>query len=164
MATIAQLEAAGLLFKLDPALDVDEQELRLFHTSPRLSDRLQNVLPTSGSSWDIENSPAEQLDALIAVYASGLPLTYGWQFKPIRPIGDGVWELKTADLRIFGWFAARDCLIGVVADTKEHIREHTLYPGYRGEVTRFRAALELNAPKFIPGDDPNAVVSNNTFP
>jgi hypothetical protein len=169
MATVVQLTDAGLLHKFDPVLDPDEQELRLLHTSDKLKGWLENALPNLTSQWDIETSPLEQLDALIAIYAEGLPLVFERQFKafhrkPIEPAGDGVWYLKTADLRVFGWFWKKDCFIGVVADTAERVKTYPLYQGYRGEVIRFREALDLDEPKFIPGEDPDAVISNYDLP
>jgi hypothetical protein len=82
----------------------------------------------------------------------------------LRPAGDGVWELKTADLRVFGWFHAKDCFLGHCADTAERVKEHRLYTGYVGEVVRFRDSLPLDEPKYIPGEDPDAVVSNSSYP
>lgn len=160
MATLINLADGGTLFKLDPVLDLHEQELRLIYTSERLMHWLQQTLPELGSTWNIESSPAEQLDTLFATYASGDTLTYGWDLKPIGPVGLGVWELKTADVRVFGWFARRDSFIGVVADATERVKTYNLYAGYRGEVVRFRDALDLDEPKFAPGDDPDDVVSN----
>jgi len=157
------------LFKLDPALDDDEQELRLLHTSPRLRAWLENELQGLQSAANIEMTPAEQLDALIHTYSSGLPLVFerdfkAFQPKPVQPIGDGVWYLKTPDLRIFGWFWRMDCFIGHVADTTERVKQFDLYQGYRGEVIRFRDGLPLDEPKSIPGDDPNVVISNYDLP
>ena len=164
MATVSDLSEAGALFKLDPALDPDVQELRCLYTSERLKDWIQQTLPTLGSAWEIDHSPVEQLDALVATFASGEQLTFGWQFSPLKPIGQGVWELKTADLRVFGWFPVRDYFIGVAADWTERIKLHGLYAGYRGEIVRFRDELRLDEPKFIEGDNPDDVVSNFTFP
>src|SRR6266446_1144006 len=171
MATLLQLATNidGPLFKLDPVLDADELENRLIYASLKLRDWIQNILPALETFFEeLDVSPAEQLDELIATYASGLPLTFEKQFKPFflklfESVGDGVWYLKTADLRIFGWFAKKDSSVGVVPDTFEHVKKHNLYQGYRGEVVRFRNALPLDEPKFIPGDDPNAVISNYAF-
>ena len=169
MATASQLDHAGQIHKYDPALDDDEQELRILWASPKLKAWVENELPNLTSQWDVETEPLEQLDAYMAVFASGLPLVFDRQFKPfqpkaIQPLGDGVWYLKTPDLRIFGWFWSKDCFIGVVADTAERVKKHALYEGYRGEVVRFRDALDLDEPKFIPGTDPDAVLSNYDFP
>ncbi len=164
MATLLELDRQGKLFRLDPALDDPQQEFRTLYASPRLHKWLREVLPTLGSTWNIELSPLEQLDAFMEVYASGDTMTYQRSFYPISHVSNCVWELKTADLRIFGWFAIRDCFIGVAADTTERVKLHNLYHGYAGDAVRFLENLELDEPKFVAGDDPNAVVSNFDYP
>src|SRR5262249_49768391 len=134
MATVQELDAAGRLHRLDPALSDDQFEDRFIYVSTRLRNWLEQELPNLESSWAIEVSPAEQFDALLETYASGETLTFAWQFKPLNPVGDGVWELKTADLRVFGWFHKFDCFVAVCADTKDRIKEHNLYGGYRNTV------------------------------
>jgi len=164
MATVVELARQGKLFKLDPMLDSHQQEFRVLYASPRLKKWIDETLPNLGSTWNIELAPAEQLDGFMATYASDEPLMFGQGFKPLNHLGQGVWELKTADLRVFGWFSARDWFIGHAADTTDRIKQHNLYHGYAGEVVRFRTHLDLDEPKFVPGDDPNAVVSNFDYP
>lgn len=91
-------------------------------------------------------------------------ITYEWHFKPLTHIEDGIWELKTADLRIFGWFFVRDCFIGSAANLTDTIKQLHLYRPYVQEAVRLRDALDLDIPKFIPGDDPHAVVSDFDYP
>ena len=125
---------------------------------------METVLPGLDSTWKIEQPPVEQLDDLMEVFCSGSPLTYGWQFKCLTHVAEGVWELKTADVRLFGWFHKKDCFIAAVADTADRIKTHKLYEGYgRIEVINFRKALDLDDPKFIPGDNPHDVVSNFSY-
>ena len=164
MATLVELVDVDALFKYDAALDGSQQEFREIYASPKLRNWIETTLPALVSSWNIELSPAEQLDALGAIFAAGEPLTFGRQFKPLTHIHDGVWELKTADLRIFGWFYRKDCFVGVVADETSNVKAHGLYRGYAGEVLRFRDQLTLKAPKFLPGDQPNDVVSDWNYP
>ena len=102
MATLAKLSKAKAIYRIDPGLDPGEQEFRVFYASPRLVQWMADDLPKLGSTWKIEVNPLEQLDALLAVYGAGDTLTFGWQFKPLVHIREGIWELKTADLRIFG--------------------------------------------------------------
>ena len=106
----------------------------------------------------------EQLVARTDIFCSGETLTYGWHFKPLAHIQDGVWELKTADLRIFGWFHTKDCFIGSDVDETWRIKQFRLYHGYRQQCVLRRNALNLDDPKFIPGDDPHAVVSAFDYP
>lgn len=164
MATLLELVASGDLAKFDPGLEPNELEHRVIYASRKFEAWVSHDLPKLTSEWEIESTPLEQLDALAEIYASGEALTYGHRFKVLKPALNGVWELKTFDLRIFGWFKERDCFIAVVADLAGHVKEHSLYPKYRDEVVQFRAVLNLDQPKFIPGDDPNDVVSNFDYP
>src|SRR5262249_17769795 len=102
--------------------------------------------------------------SLFVVFCSGETLTFSTQFKPLTHLKDGIWELKTPDLRIFGWFHVKDCFIAGNIDTAFNVKNHNLYAGYAGDVARERDQLDLDNPKFVPGDDPNVVVSNYGFP
>lgn len=163
MATLLELERAGAVFRIDPELNPHTQEFRLIYASPRVRQWIEQVLPTLESSWKVEETPIEQLAVLIEIFCAGDTLSFGWQFNPLRPHKNGVWELKTADLRLFGWFAAKDCFVVVAADMADRIKDHDLYAGYIGEVIRFRSSLDLDEPKFIPGDNPHAVVSDFSY-
>jgi hypothetical protein len=162
MATIIELTNARQLFKLDPQLQANEQEWRTIYMSPRLGQWLQNDLPNLQSAWKVEVDPTQQLDALVEEFCSGARLCYGPQFHPIQHVEDGIWELKTPDLRVFGWFPVRDCFVGWRAELADHVKTHGLYYGLAGETAHFRNQRNLDEPKFIPGTDPNAVVSNYT--
>jgi len=164
MATLIELERNGVLTLLDPGLGSREQEERRIYLSKRALEWLQNKLPQVGATWNTEVSPTEQLDALFYLFCSGQTITYDWRFKPLRSVELGIWELKTADIRLFGWFPIRDQFVASGIGVKRDIIAHKLYPGYIGECARFREQLNLDEPKFIPGDDPNVVVSNFDFP
>jgi len=130
------------------------------YLSLKLKLWVENDLPALPATWQTEVSCLEQVDALTNEFCVGETLSHGPQFHAIKPIADGVWTLKTGDIRIFGWFHIKDHFIGVVASDAYRIKLHDLYRGYVGEVVRFRDALNLDQPKFVPGDDPRAVVSN----
>src|SRR6266571_754944 len=112
MATILELALTSAVLKWDPALPLHTQEFRSIYGSPRLKTWIEGDLPGLESTWNVELTPAEQLTALVEIYCSGDVLTFGWQFKPLTHVKDGIWELKTADLRVFGWFHKRDCFVG----------------------------------------------------
>jgi len=165
MATVQELADHGLLHKLDLALEDDEQELRTIYGTVQVRDFIADQLPGLASFFGTETSPAQDLDALLAEYGSGLPIEFDRQVKAFRRkaldvLQGGVWYLKTSDLRIFGWFPHKDCFIAVYADTFENVKGKDLYEGRRTQVIQFRNGLNLNAPKFIPGDDPHAILSN----
>jgi hypothetical protein len=164
MATLLGLSGpGGPLFKLG-ALGLNEQEFRCLYLSLKLKLWMENELPALLATWQTELSCLEQVDALTSEFCAGETLSHGPQFHALKPISDGVWALKTGDIRIFGWFHTKDHFIGVVANEAYRIKLHDLYLGYVGEVARFRDGLDLNEPKFIPGDDPRAVVSNYDSP
>ncbi len=164
MATVLRLAEQGDLVRIDPGLPPRQQEFRSLYTSPRLVKWLGEILPGLGSTWNIELTPHEQLAALIEVYASGDTLTFDHSFKPLFPREHGVWELKTADLRVFGWFCAKDIFIAHAANLAQIIKDHGLYHGYINEVVSFRSNLDLDEPKFISGSNPNDVVSAFSIP
>jgi hypothetical protein len=164
MATPLDLDRRGALFKLD-VLDQGTLELRAFYASPDLHRWLTGTLPRMASAWGVELTPQEQFVELAETFCAGERLVYGTQLKPLTHIVDGVWELKTADIRIFGWFHRKDCFIGAVADDATRIKTYNLYRGYANVTTRrFRDALDLDQPKFVLGDNPHAVVSNFDYP
>lgn len=163
MATILQLCEQGVLDRYDPTLDRGELAERSVFASQRLRTWMTSELVQLVSDRQVEQSPAEQVDARLHVFCTGGVISYDSHFREIHPISDGVWEIKTADVRIFGWFHKRDCFIGHVGDTKHRIMQHRLYHGYCGEVVRFRDALDLDEPKFLAGNEPRNVVSNFDF-
>lgn len=146
MATLLDLEATGLLFKLDAGLEPHEQEWRGIGVSLGLRQWIERVLPTLTPQWESEQSPLEQFDDLAYAFVSGEPLLCLVQFKPLRHVAGGIWELKTPDLRIFGWFNVKDSFIGVVANQTNAIKKHGLYHGHAGEVAAFRDKLDLDEP------------------
>jgi hypothetical protein len=160
MATVLDLDRRGDLSELDILQDGERYHRRIFVSSD-LRQWIMDVLPTLKSSWSIELSPLEQFVALAEIFCAGERLSYGTQFKPLAHITDGLWELKTDDIRMFGWFSQKNWFIGAVADDAFKIKKHDLYRGYANVTTKmFRDALDLDPPKFIAGDDPHAVVSN----
>jgi hypothetical protein len=164
MATIIELERAEKLFRLDPALEENEREWRWIYALPTFKTRVDNDLPTWISHWKVEESPIQQMDALLEIFCSGETITYGPQFKPLVHLGGGIWELKTPDLRLFGWFLKRDFFIAGALDTAFNVKSYNLYPGHAGVVCYLRDRLDLDEPKFLPGSDPHVVVSNYDYP
>ncbi len=164
MATLIELCEAGALERLDPQLPNKWQELRLVYLMPRALRWLADILPELEGIWDDEISPAEQFQAHVELWARGEPLVYSWQFKPLVHLADGIWEWKTRDLRAFGWFPQKDVFVCAAIDDATKIKEHDLYRGYCSQSAADRDHLSLDEPKFIPGEKPEDVVSNFSYP
>ena len=165
MATLLDLSrgATPLLRRLDPAYEAGAQEFRCFLCSPKLRTWIEQELPALKFALGVELSPLEQFFALTQTFCSDEPLTYGDHLKPLYCRGRGIWELRASDLRVFGWFPLKDHFVGVAANDATYVKKHNLYEGYIGEVVRFRDRLDLDHPKFIPGEQAKDVVSNYNF-
>jgi hypothetical protein len=163
MATLLDLASTGKLVRLRPHLGPREQEDRIIYASPAFREWLETVLPSLHSDWAIETTPLEQFIERHASFAAGECLDFGNHIRPLNPVSQGVWELKTPDLRVFGWFSAQDCFIAHQGELASLIKSRRLYSVYAEKVIRFREALDLDEPKYLPGDDPRDVVSNFSF-
>lgn len=163
MATIARLLETNALFEIEPDLDEGVQPQRYLYAVPRFRRFLDEV-PTLKSTWNIDETPVQQLDALLAEFLGTEPFTVSRRFGPIFPSRGkpwpGVWELKTADLRIFGWFPRKNFFIAVEGCCTAKLKEFpSLYGGFRDFVVQCRDRLPLNEPKFVAGVDYNEVIS-----
>ena len=163
MATLLELSATGTIvrYKTEPARAQDE---RLIYFYPQVVERIENEIAALESFFGVEVSPIEELDAFLERYCQGEPLTHERQFKCLTHLGDGIWELKTRDVRMFGWFARRDCFVCSAVFDATKTKDMKLYRPFCQEAVRRRDELELDEPKFIAGDDPNVVLSNFTYP
>jgi len=164
MATILDLVAAGRLIKLDPGLSWREQEERRIFLFSKVVTWIDGVLPYEMPIPPNELIPIEQLDQLTYDFCVGHEFIFDRQIHPLKHISSGIWELKAPDIRLFGWFPMRDTFICTAGDTMERVKTHRLYNGYRDEAVSLRNALPLDEPKFVPGDNPDDVISACYYP
>lgn len=164
MATLLNLARQGVLAKLDAGLSWREQEERAVFAFPEVVQWLTEVLPNEASNWLLDQTPEEQVYALLHSFCAGHELTIDRQVKAVRHIRDGIWELKTADVRLFGWFPLRDHFICTAVDTAWKIKEFRLYNGFRDKSVAMRNQLDLDEPKYVSGDDPDSVLSDWCYP
>lgn len=150
--------------KWEVELGFRQQEMRSIYLRPEVVEWLKTKLPEAQSAYDVETDPTEELDTFIANYVAGEPLVYERQLWPLYHREAGIWELKTRDLRMFGWFWRIDVFICAAIDDASRIKEFRLYAGYRDAAARFREQLDLDPPKFIEGEHPSDVVSAFSFP
>jgi hypothetical protein len=160
MATITSLSQSGVLTLIDAGLDADQQPWRLLYGTEDFIRWLDTQLVTLTSSL-IGNmiSPIEQVDALFADFVSGEPLVISRQFRQLRPSDQAVWELKTDDIRIFGWFPLKDCFIAVYGAPADNVKDAGLYGTFRNLVAKRRDQLDLDC-GYIMGGNINDVISN----
>jgi hypothetical protein len=99
-------------------------------------------------------TPKEQLIERLRQWMAGDPMRYGPMFHDMDPSSDEVWELKTADLRIFGWiYRPREfiALSGGYTDDYKPPTKTKNYADDRRAVVNARNSLPLDAPKYTTG-------------
>ncbi len=164
MATLSTLIERGDLIKLDPGLPMSELEVREIYMTVGLTEWIDRVLPGIRERFNTSFTAQEQFSQLVEDFCGGVELQYEQGFHCMTPAESGVWELKTPNIRMFGWFCSKDIFVAFKALEASFVKTHGLYAGCRDEVIRFRSLLDLDEPKFVEGTDPHAVVSNFCFP
>lgn len=158
MATIDEVCERGDLKRLGGGLDEHEQPERLLYAFPHVVEWFDTELPgLDPELGDGRQSPIEQVDDLLHDYVSGADFAYYERSHSMHPSEHGVWELKTTDIRLFGWFVSKGVFVVADVDTAFRCKEHGLYAGYRGNVVRRRDGLNLDPPGFITGDYPDVL-------
>lgn len=153
MATIIELCDAGFLVSVGGGLDAHEQPERLLFAFPHIIAWLEHVLPTIEADFhDGKQDPLEQADDLFHDFVSGADFSFYGRSHSMLPTDPGIWELKTPDLRLFGWFAAKGVFVIAEISSAYLCKYHKLYAGFRNSVAYRRDNLDLDEPKFITGD------------
>lgn len=156
MATVEQLEAEGKLEKVRGLLGAGEVPFREIYLLPQASAWMRDTMPGLETDGFKEGAvrPDQQAYVLFKDFVAGTDLFAQDMFpKPLRPddIEHGVWELRTADLRFFGWFVRKGCFVVSSVETKRRILEHGLVPGHRAQAVHRREELDLDEPKYLKG-------------
>ncbi|WP_173980445.1 hypothetical protein [Magnetospirillum sp. UT-4] len=132
---------------------------RLLYGTARFRQFLEVDLHAIRRYWDPELEPAQQVLALLEAYIGGYPLLFQRQYWPLKPHEDGIWELKTPDVRIFGWFRQKDLFIAVNGMDATEVKAGHYYGPFVREAVWHRQSLDLDGGIFVEGDDPDDVVS-----
>ena len=160
MPTIADLVNSGAIVRIDVDLAPPAQPLRLLYGTPEFVEWLRGILQSSQPAQLLgHTSPAEQIDDLFHSFLSGEHLIFTRQFRVVRSEENAVWELKTPDVRIFGWFVTKDCFVAVFGNWADTIKDHNLYRGYRIAIRRLRRELGIDATLCVKGVSPDDVLS-----
>lgn len=160
MSTLTKLIDAGTLRAVDLGLLDDELPDRgLFGTS-----RLHSFLDVDLlkiKSRDPQLSAEEQVANLLGRFLANRPLMLNSPIAPLRCLKNGVWELKTLDVRIFGWFPARDTMvIDAGCDTKLLKSGKLNYSGFIAQTEYVRGSLGFLSGSYILGDQPHDILTN----
>jgi hypothetical protein len=124
-----------------------------------MSQFLRDILPgaKTGVAGAAEK-PAAQMDTLLRKWNAGRPMEYGRAFSNLRPTARGVWEMKTADLRVFGWIYRPKVFIATFAGFADDYKSQNgnppkeSYDDARNRVVWIRDRINLDPPLFATGE------------
>jgi len=137
------LEQLNRLVRIDVELDGRAQPWRCLYGTPEFIDWLDNVLP--GIDTTViggEIGPHEQVDAV-----------FHERFKKLSCTPDHfVWELKTLDVRIFGWVPVKDHFICAYGDHKDQIELMRNYGTYIAKTVFARNQCDLQPNHIAHGE------------
>lgn len=160
MATIAKLVADGKLIPIGGRLRPEELREREMFAYPHVVEWLKTVLPTLepelslGRAHELPHgvqTPIQQVDDLFHDFISGEDLGLYEKAHLMNPDTMYIWELKTIDVRLFGWVYRRRCFILANIDSAARIKERGLYAPYRNDTSRKRDMIDLEEPKYVEG-------------
>jgi hypothetical protein len=156
MATFDKLLKANVLVRVTFRLPRGQFHERKIYAYPGCLEWMRNEIPkmvTGRVASDF--TPKEQLIERLRQWMSGDPMAYGRMFRDMEPKIDEVWEIKTADLRIFGWMYRPREFIAVRAGYADDYKEPTKIKNYadeRREVVKARDTLPLDGDKYTEGN------------
>lgn len=151
MATISSLAAKGELTEYEPTLGRFEFADRRIYLHPRVVDWAKVELSSLEPINEHDLSPRIQFAAMLKHFITGKPMHVPTQIRRMKPHGNDVWELKSPDIRIFGFFHRKNLFVGLNANSTYTVKLHNLYAGYLGSVARERELFDLDEPKWIQG-------------
>jgi hypothetical protein len=157
MATLEHLESLGLVVRHQPDLESWEMPNRMISLAPACVTWLDGL-----RAWQAKRgrnlTPFDQVEQIFYDFILGRPMAYSVNYRKLDPLANHVWELKTIDVRIFGWFARRAHFIAVCGDFKDNLPSAKFYKPRIESALAFRDSLDLDAPKQIEGVGRDAVL------
>jgi len=151
MATLAHLLVAGKLHSYTPMLEPHEMPSRFVYFTPEARAWFEHTLMVAPSDRGKHLSPVEEADLLLTDFVIGRPMAYSLDYRKLDPLGHHVWELKTIDVRLIGWFPRKATFIAVCGRLKRELKRAGLYQPCILHTTWFRANLDLDEPRAITG-------------
>lgn len=161
MATLLELCEKGTLEKIVINLEPNEQTWRCLYGTKEFILWLDETLPyLELKQIGLDINPLGQIDDIFYQYIAGHNLSLPRKFKKLNRSPDGyVWEFKTADLRVFGWFAKKDHFVCTYGDLKENILTFDKVGRYMAQTMFIREKIDLDEPKMIASKEYTDVLS-----
>ena len=157
MATLGTIPTATRIFV---TLGRNECEDREFWALPSFMMFFTQTLShmEGGVLKDVRETPKEQMYTVLRKWNAGRPMMRGRAFSDLRPRHHSVWEMKTPDLRIFGWLYRPRVFVAAFAASADDYKKQKgqapkeSYDAARDRVVWLRSMLPLDPPLFVTGD------------
>ncbi len=145
MTTAVELAERELVRPASFTLKQGEVRWRRLLLTPEVEEWIVNIYRNNPpTTWEADLTPREQLHGLVRKFVLGAELNFDTEFHVLIPGEDAVWELKTPDLRLFGFFSKLDCMIVVGINFATVIKERAYTPMYIQMVKAFREQHEVD--------------------
>jgi hypothetical protein len=158
MATLEHLAATNKLLKHEPDLDDHELPERIAYFAPDFDEWLEAGLWSLDAKRGRDLTPFEQVEQILYEFVIGHPMAYSVDYRKLEPLRVHVWELKTPDVRLFGWFPRKATIVLVCGTLKENVNKFKAYTPFVEAVAAFRNAIDLDEPKSVTGVRQNEVL------
>ena len=145
----------------DPELRGTAPLWRALFTTRAFGEWVGRGLRAVQASSDSSPLPRAQLEAELEGFVTGKSLSVDRDFHCLEDKGHCVWQLKTPDLRLFGWFVDLNVMIlhaGADANVL-HAKGWVAYKPYVDEIVAFRSTLGPDLPGPLTGERASDVVS-----
>lgn len=149
MATINYLERKGALVLYKADLRAGEQKERALYFSPDLPYWIENHLDMQPKDRHKHLLPSEQVEEIFDQFVRGHHMGRN-DMKKLEPVGQHVWEFKTEDVRVFGYFYRKQIFIAVCGEMRKKLKPaNQKYKHFINQVLKFRNSIDLDEPKYM---------------
>lgn len=153
MPTVSEALKTRVVVPIGGNLKPHQQPTRLLLTSQEVIEWMKAVLPKAKSDgvYPGAASPLEQAAGLFNRFVAGDdfqdPLPH-----PMRPTEQGIYRLRTPDVRMDGWFPEKCCfVIGAIELTQNCKRQRGLDDQLRDLAINLRTTLQINNGTYLTG-------------
>ena len=155
MGTITTLVAERKLIRVTMQLGRGQDHERKLYTYPDCAAWMRDAVPKMVTGrCKSPMTPKEQLRQLFRQWMAGEAMAYDRRFRDLLPLDNFVSEMKTDDLRIFGWIYRPREFIAVCGGYADDYKEPTKTKFYNDdmrEVLARREVIDLDGDKYATG-------------
>lgn len=133
---------------------------QLYIVIPEASDDIARMIGKYTATWSTQGlSIADQVNMIFHDFLSGKSLHHPKGFHVLDEVEDGIWELKSDDVRLFGWFIAKDAFV-IATSAYATMAKDGKYASFISAAKFRRRDVALNNGKYVEGGAPGNVISS----